>query len=314
MLLENFKISANAVFPMLIIILCGVGLRKVKLLDGVDVVHINKLAFHFLLPVLIYHSMYGKRLSEVLDLKMIVYVFCYQILVYVFAFIIANHLTQNNRKRGAIVQSLARSNFVNVGVGIATNMYGPGGTRYFPTVLLASTAISNLVLTIILEYYRGGSAKIKETVIKIAKNPMVVAPILGIVSILLNVKFPTIVETALTNISNITTTLILLVLGASFNPKSLNEDKLFLPVTLVLRLIVGPALWIFIAVKLGFVTEGLLSLVIFFGAPIASAAYAMGQEMDSDTDLVANSLIFGSLFSCFTLFGWIFILKNMGYL
>lgn len=314
MLLENFKISANAVFPMLIIILCGVGLRKVKLIGDIDVVHINKLAFHFLLPVLIYHSMYGKKLSEVLDLKMIAYVFCYQILVYIIAFLIANRLTKNNRKRGAVVQSMARSNFVNVGVGIATNMYGPGGTRYFPTVLLASTAISNLVLTIILEYYRGGTADIKGTVKKIAKNPMVVAPILGIITILLNIHFPTIVETAMTSISNITTTLILLVLGASFNPKSLEEDKMLLPVTLVIRLILGPALWISIAVKLGFVNEALLSLVIFFGAPIASAAYAMGQEMDSDTDLVANSLIFGSLFSCFTLFGWIFILKNMGVL
>mgnify|MGYP007007221939 len=49
-----------------------------------------------------------------------------------------------------------------------------------------------------------------------------------------------------------------------------------------------------------------------FATPCAVAGYAMAQQMGSDADLAGNCVVYTTGLSCFTIFGWVFVLKTLG--
>jgi predicted permease len=49
-----------------------------------------------------------------------------------------------------------------------------------------------------------------------------------------------------------------------------------------------------------------------FGAPTAVSSFTMAQQMDGDGQLAASLVVFTAAFSIFTLFVWIFLLKQYG--
>ena len=63
---------------------------------------------------------------------------------------------------------------------------------------------------------------------------------------------------------------------------------------------------------LGFRGVDFVTLVSIFCTPCAVASFAMAQQMDSDAALAGNCVVFTSAFSCFTIFGWILLFKNLG--
>ena len=46
--------------------------------------------------------------------------------------------------------------------------------------------------------------------------------------------------------------------------------------------------------------------------PLCFAVYAMAQQMGSDADLAGNCVVYTTGLSCFTIFGWVFVLKTLG--
>ena len=87
----------------------------------------------------------------------------------------------------------------------------------------------------------------------------------------------------------------LIVLGASFKAGSYHEHL--------------PQL---IGCILGFRGIELVTLMAIFATPCAVAGYAMAQQMGSDADLAGNCVVYTTGLSCFTIFGWVFVLKTLG--
>ena len=78
------------------------------------------------------------------------------------------------------------------------------------------------------------------------------------------------------------------------------------------RLIAVPAIALTCGVLAGFRDVALVTLVAIFAAPTAVSSFTMAQQMDSDGELAGACVIFSSMFSCLTMFGWIFALKSFG--
>lgn len=78
------------------------------------------------------------------------------------------------------------------------------------------------------------------------------------------------------------------------------------------RLVVVPLIALTCGVIAGFRDVALVTLVAIFAAPTAVSSFTMAQQMDSDGELAGACVIFSSMFSCLTMFCWIFILKSLG--
>ncbi|WP_413926742.1 AEC family transporter [Clostridioides sp. ZZV14-6387] len=76
------------------------------------------------------------------------------------------------------------------------------------------------------------------------------------------------------------------------------------------RLILVPTIFLPISILLGFRNVELASLMIMLSAPTAVSSFTMAQQMDSDSELAGQIVVFTSAFSIITVFLIIFILKQ----
>ena len=65
-------------------------------------------------------------------------------------------------------------------------------------------------------------------------------------------------------------------------------------------------------ILLGFRDVELVTLIAIFASPSAVSSFPMAQQMDSDAELAGDAVVFSSMFSCFTIFLWIFAAKSLG--
>ena len=113
------------------------------------------------------------------------------------------------------------------------------------------------------------------------------------------------------DVSKMATPLGLILLGASFafsDVKKYLHETIFIVIT---KLIVVPLIMIPLSVSLGIRGIALLTLTIIYGAPTGVSTFQMAKQMDGDSDLAAQIIVFTSFFCIITMFIWIYILKSM---
>ena len=80
----------------------------------------------------------------------------------------------------------------------------------------------------------------------------------------------------------------------------------------MIKLMVLPAIFLPIAVKLGFRDQALVALVIMLGSPTTPSSYIMAKNMGHEGHLTSAVVMLTTLLSAFTLTGWLFLLKTAG--
>ena len=78
----------------------------------------------------------------------------------------------------------------------------------------------------------------------------------------------------------------------------------------VIKLIALPALFIPVAVKLGFTGSELVAILIMLASPTTVTCYIMAKAMQNDEVLTSNVVVITTLLSSVTLTLWVFILKS----
>ena len=173
---------------------------------------------------------------------------------------------------------------------------------------------SVIVLTIEGDYPEGerDTGKVKQTILNIAKNPIVIGVVLGIVIGLLNNPLPTLVNTTIDTVAKTATPLALIALGAGFEGrKAIKKIKPTLGASFY-KLIFQSAVFIPIAIGFGYRGEKLIALLIMLAAPATPSCYIMAKNMYNDGILTASVVVATTLLASITLTCWIFILRTMG--
>ena len=113
-----------------------------------------------------------------------------------------------------------------------------------------------------------------------------------------------------TDLPAIATPLAFIILGASFSFGDVGRYVKELLLTLGMKLVVFPALFLGIAILLGFRDAPLAVLLTVFAAPVAVSSFTMAQQMGGDDKLAAQIVVFCTLFSILTIFLLVFFLKE----
>lgn len=312
MLLDNLVISAEAVAPMFIVMAVGVFVRRKGFINEQEVKRVNRLIFVVLFPALMFSNLYGKELSDAFNPRLAVFAVGMLAVVYFATVAFVLKVEKNPKSRGAMIQAIYRSNFVIMGIPIVSNIFGSDNLAVTSVMITIIVPIFNVLAVITLEIFRGGRPSPVHVISGIIKNPMIIGAVLGIFAAALKIKLPTFAENTVSMLANAATPMALLILGASFNIKSIEKEKRNLVICLIGRLIVVPAVGLTAGVLAGFTDVALVTLVAIFAAPSAVSSFTMAQQMDSDGELAGACVIFSSMFSCLTMFGWIFALKSLG--
>ena len=121
-------------------------------------------------------------------------------------------------------------------------------------------------------------------------------------------------ETSLRDVSRLATPLALIVLGGDFSFHKLKGNMRIAGVTVFIKLVVIPLIFLPIAVLAGSRGPNLLALALAWETPVAVSSYIMAQQAGADGELAGQLVVLSAACCIPTVFLMIFILQSMALL
>lgn len=311
-MVSNLLVAIGAVVPMFCLMFIGAMVKRMKLLTDEELVHVNRMVFRIFFFCMMFYNIYTTDIATTFRPMLILFGAGGVLATVLIAGIIVCAIEPSNKRRGAMIQATFRSNFVLMGIPLIANIFGDDQLA-IPTMMIAIIVpIYNIVSVFILETFRGGHFYLPGILLGVLKNPMILGALLGAAFLILGIPIPKPVLKPIGQVAAATTPVALIILGASFKGGSFHNHLPQLVGCVLARLIIVPTIMLGLAIFLGFRGIELVTLVAIFATPCAVAGFAMAQQMNSDAELAGNCVVYTSALSCFTIFGWIFLLKTLG--
>lgn len=309
--MENLIIAFNAVLPVMLCIMLGYFLARIGMIKEELRKGLNSLCFKVFLPFYLFDSVYDTDVSTAFNPGLMLFCCLAMIAWFAALMIMIPRIEPENPRRGVLIQAMFRSNFALFGLPMAETLCGKENMG--PTNLLIGVCVPlvNVLAVITLETFRGGKPSVKKMLLGIAKNPLIIASLLGLAFNLLNIPLYTDLRKTIINLGKVATPLSMVALGASFTFASTKVYRKQLLLGVSGKLIISPLLMVTLGALLGFRAETLVPVLIFFGAPTAVSSFPMAQQMDGDGELAASLVVFTSALSIVTIFLWVFVLKTL---
>lgn len=305
-------ISANAVLPMCLVMALGYGTRRLGWIRREEISAINKIAFRIFLPCLLYYNVYCSDLSGSFDPLLMAYAVGGVLLTFGLSLGYTLLTEKLPERRGVMIQGMFRSNYVIMGIPVATALLGADQLGTVSILIAVVVPLFNMLSVVVLEVFRGQKPKPLHILGQIAKNPLVIGSVLGILTLATGIRLPHILEQTIQNISAIASPLQLFLLGAFFQFSGLKTYRRELVTVSAAKLIVAPGLFLGLGALLGFRGVAFVSLIGVFASPTAVNSFTMAQQMGGDAELAGDIVVTTSAVSILTMFLWIFLFKSLG--
>ena len=312
-MLSNFFVALGGVVPLFCLMAVGVFVKRSRFLSEEELLHVNRMVFRVFFFFMMFYNIYISDPGTAFQpLLMLFGAGGVLFTALVFTGIVCR-IEQDNARRGPMIQAIFRSNYVLMGIPLVGNIFGDAVIA-IPTMMIAAIVpLYNVLGVFVLETFRGGRFDLLHILRGVLMNPMILGAIAGALCRLVQLPIPAPILKPIAQIAAATTPVALIILGASFHGGSYHAHLRQLIFSVAARLIIVPAIVLPIAVALGFRDVELVTLIAIFSTPCAVAGFAMAQQMQADAELAGNCVVYSSALSCFTIFGWVFLLKTMGF-
>ena len=314
--MENFIYSVDATFPIFLVMVIGYILKQIGMLNDNFVTVANRFNFKVTLPFMLFRDISGVDIRAVFDIRYVL--FCALVSTACFWIIWGGVklFLKDQSMRGAFVQASFRSSAAVMGLAFIQNMYGSSAMG--PLMIVSAVPLYNIFSVIVLTFEGAHSGevdpkqKVKDACINIAKNPIILGILAGLVVGLLGIDFPVIVDKTVNSVAQMATPLALITIGAGFEGrKALAKIRPTIAASMI-KLVIQPLIFLSVAAWMGFRGEQMIAILIMLASPTTPSCYIMAKNMDNDGVLTASVIVMTTLLAAFTLTGWIFILKTVG--
>lgn len=311
--MQNLTISFNAVMPLFVLIAVGALCRRIGIIPKEITSRLNNIAFRLFTPILLFKNMYASAQGGgTVDARLLIFCGAAIFVVFVAVFFLVCAAEKDNRRRGALVQGIFRSNFVLLGLPLILSLYPASQTGVVSMAAAVVVPIFNVLAVFTLETFRGGRVNWGRTLVQIARNPLIIGTLLGLIFWFTGIKLPYFIEKAVSDAGGVATPLSLIALGATFEVKSLRHNLGRVAAATLCRLVVVPGVVVPVAALMGFRGVELATIMGVFAAPTAINSFTFAEQMGSDGPLAAEIVVATSACCCLTIFLWIFALKQLG--
>ena len=312
-MLQDFIICVNAVIPSAIYLLVGIVLKLAHVVTDEEVKRFTHMTFIALYPFMMFDNLYGKSLGDFMNARLVGYVLFLVVFQIACAWIFVCRIEPENRNRGVMIQAIYRSNIVLMGLPVAANIFGKGNVTSVAVVIMIVVPVYNALAVVIFERFRGGHVDAKHLIKGVLTNPIIVGGLAACVVMLLGINLPSPIYNTIVTLSDSTTPIAMILLGAALNLQGFSEDKAKVAICVVGRLVVSPLIGLAGALLLGLRGVELVAVVVMTATPTALASYAMASSMGGNGKLAGEIVVVSTLVACFTMPIWLFILKTGGF-
>lgn len=324
-ILSSLLFSLNATIPIFLVMVVGYILKNTHSVTPEFIDGLNKFNYKLTLPVLLFKDLATVNFYSVWDTKYFLFCFFATIFSIFSIWIIAGIILHLRKKAnspsilGEFVQSSYRGSAAVLGIAFIENIYG--NSVIGPLMILATVPLYNIMAVTILmatnpskDNSLNKASQIKNTLLGIAKNPIIISILLGMCVSLLRIHFPQMIIKTLSLVSQLATPLALISLGGSFEGRK--AVKMIVPTLIAsfVKLLLWPAMFLPLAISLGFRCEALVAILIMAGAPATASGYIMSRQLGHEGHLTSSIVVVTTFLSSVTLTAWIYILRLKGFI
>lgn len=312
--MENLLFCLNITGPIFLLMVIGICLKRIGWIEESFAAQMNGFVFRLPLPLLVFHDLATVDFFEVWDLKFVA--FCFSVTVLsIFIAIGLSFLLKDKSVQGEFIQVSYRSSAALLGIAIIQSIYGRA--EMASLMIVASVPLYNMMAVIVLAVYkgeRGGIDKqmMRKTAKEIAGNPIIWGIVMGICWSVLRIPMPQVLEKTVANISSIAAPLGLIAMGASFDIRKAFAQIKPSVFAAFLKLIGFAAIFLPLAIKMGFKEQKLIAILVMLGSATTVSCFVMAKNMKHEGVLTSSVVMLTTIFSAFTLTGWLFALKTVG--
>ena len=294
----------------------GYILKQTGMLNDNFVTVANRFNFKVTLPFMLFKDISRVDIRAVFDIRYVL--FCALVSTACFWLIWGGTklFVKDKSIRGAFVQASFRGSAAVMGLAFIQNIYGESAMG--PLMIVSAVPLYNIFSVLVLTFESNEAEslnkkeKIKQAFINIAKNPIIISILLGLIVGLIGIDFPKLIDKTVNSVSQMATPLALITIGAGFEGrKALAKMKPTIAAAMI-KLVIQPLLFLPVAAWMGFAGEKIIAILIMLSSPTTPSCYIMAKSMHNDEVLTASVVVVTTLLGAVTLTMWIFVLKTVG--
>ncbi len=313
--MDSLIFSLNATVPVFLLMVLGLVFRKLGWIDEVFASKMNQFVFLVPLPVLVFEDLATVDFDQVWNLRFVLFCFGVTLISIVLAAGVSC-LWRDRSIRGEFIQASYRSSAALLGIAFIQNIYGDAGMA--PLMIIGSVPLYNVMAVVVLSVFQPEQRRMDRklwlgTLKGIVTNPIILGIAAGLLWSALKIPMPFILEKTVSNIGAVATPLGLMAMGATFDLHKASAKVKPAAVAAGMKLVGFAAVFLPLAVMLGFRREELVAILVMLGSATTVSCFVMAKNMGHEGVLTSSVVMLTTLFSGFTLTVWLYILRSLGY-
>ncbi len=292
-MLSNFFQIFISVSPVFILIILGNVLRRIGVLD-VSFWEINdKLLYWVLIPALLFHFTSQIDISSSIIYSYVVVIISGILIVTIITFLISKLLGYSPQIWTSMLQGTVRHNAF-ISLAIAGSLFGDEALAIGALFLLIYIPSANMLIISILTASLKSSAQtnakgnIVNIFTEIAKNPFILAMVLGVLFSLIESDKLIIISETTDMLGSAALPILLLTIGAKIKVRDLTLQIMPIVISNSLKLIVLPISAFIVASFMGLGQLEITVAVIFASVPTAASSLSLAKQFGADSQLMTS--------------------------
>lgn len=277
-----------SILPVFLLILVGQVMKRANFPGDAFWPLADRVTYYLLFPALLIQSLSRADLGGLDPKGLFGSILCAIFLNAVLAYGLRPLLKLEGPAFTSLFQGSVRFNTF-VGFGAVAALAGqPGITLYAVAISLAIPTINVLCVGTLLRYgSHGRGSSVADQFIALAKNPLIVACLIGIALNQLGLRLPPGIDPVFKMLGDMAAPMGLLTVGAALEPDAARQGGMTVAVTVLLKLVVYPLSMLGLAWAWGLGHLETQVLVLWAMLPTASASYILARQMGGDAPLMA---------------------------
>jgi predicted permease len=298
----------STIIPIFTVIILGWFARWKGFIPPEFLAPANRLVYYLAIPAMIFHSIAKASLKTQFDSTVLTVTLLAVIAVFAFAWGVGLTRRIERKQMGTFMQCSFHGNLGYIGLAVAYYYLGSEGLVRASIIAGFIMILQNFLAVVALQLHAANielKKNIREVVLRILGNPVIISALAGILCSLAGLRLPLVLDRSLAILSGLALPMALLIIGASLSFEVMQLQLLRVLSTSVMKLILLPGLGLIFYRSCGLALQDYLPGLILLAAPSATLTYVMAKEMNGDTDFAVAAISISTMLSAITFSIWL---------
>ena len=313
-MLDDLLFSLNIVTPLFVLIILGFCLRRSGFVQGEFFQFGNKVVFYIGLPVTLFRSVAATDMAQLLDIGFVSYAVIATVVSFAVIWAAAHFFIEHKAVLGAFVQGSFRANIAFMGIPLMISIAGAEGLARAALVVTVVVPFYNICSVLVLSACMESEQKfrLRDIIMTILKNPLVIGIAIGIAAAITGLRLPTVIAVPVDSIAEMASPLALICLGGGIAFQGFDNKFKYALIASITKVIVLPVAFTSVGFLLGYRGVDLAAIMVLGGTPSAITGYVTAIQMGADGYTAGTIIVISTAMSALTLTVFIYILRVMG--